>query len=143
MNTSTGTIVCLQVCAGPGKPMDSVASLRALADRGLEGDKHGKNGGDRQVLLMDEETLATLELAPGAVRENITTRGIPLQSLALGTRLRAGSAVLELTKPCTPCEFMDELRPGLRAASEGRRGMLARVISGGELAVGDVIEEIG
>jgi MOSC domain-containing protein YiiM len=41
---------------------------------------------------------------------------------------------------CDPCHRMDELRQGLRAELQGKRGMLARVVEGGEVAVGDEIE---
>jgi MOSC domain-containing protein YiiM len=41
---------------------------------------------------------------------------------------------------CDPCSRMDELRPGLRAELDGKRGMLAHVVEGGEIALGDAIE---
>ena len=119
--------------------MQQKESLRAIADLGLEGDQHAKRGSTRKVLFMDEETLTAFGLSAGRVRENITTRGIELKTLAPGTRLRVGSAVFEITKSCTPCEFINDLRPGLRAEMEGQRGMLARVIEGGELRVGDPV----
>ena len=135
-----GTIASIQVCPAPRAPMQAHESARAIEDWGLEGDRHGQSGGARQVLLMDEETLSTFGLGAGMVKENITTRGIDLKTLAPGTRLVIGSAVLELTKSCTPCSRMDEIRPGLREALEGQRGMLARVVEGGILRVGDSIE---
>ena len=135
-----GTIVSIQVCPAPRAPMQAQENARAIEDSGLEGDRHAQSGGTRQVLLMDEETLSTFGLAAGTVKENITTRGIDLKTLAPGTRLVIGSAVLELTKSCTPCSRMDEIRPGLREALEGQRGMLARVVAGGILRVGDPIE---
>lgn len=136
---NTGTITKLQVCAKRGEPMVSRESVRAIADLGLEGDAHAKQGSARQILLMDEETLSAFELPAGIVRENITTRGITLHSLATGTRVRVGDAILEITKFCTPCEFIEDMRPGLRAAMENQRGMLARVIEGGDMRVGDTI----
>jgi MOSC domain-containing protein YiiM len=120
--------------------MEAHASARVIEDWGLEGDRHANSGGTRQVLLMDEETLSAFGLAAGMVKENITTRGIDLKTLAPGTRLVIGSAVLELTKACTPCSRMDEIRPGLREALEGQRGLLARVVQGGLIRVGDPIE---
>jgi MOSC domain-containing protein YiiM len=60
-------------------------------------------------------------------------------ALPSGQRLHIGEAVLELTYACDPCERMDELRPGLRAAVDGRRGMLARVITSGIIRPGDPI----
>ncbi len=136
----SGTIVSLQVCPASRAPMEIKPSVRAQEDQGLEGDRHGKSGGPRQVLLMDEETLAAFQLAPGAVKENITTRGLALKTLSPGTRLQVGGAVLEITGDCNPCSRMDEIRPGLRAELQGQRGVLARVITSGDLRVGDAIE---
>jgi MOSC domain-containing protein YiiM len=125
--------------------MEMKQALRAIADLGLEGDYHTHEGSARQVLLMDAETLAVFGLSAGAVKENITTRGIAFKTLTPGLRLRIGGVLLEITKSCTPCSRMDEIQPGLRTALEGQRGMLARVLEGGELHVGDaiLIEEAG
>jgi MOSC domain-containing protein YiiM len=41
---------------------------------------------------------------------------------------------------CDPCSRMDEIRPGLQAELDGRRGMLARVVRSGEVSAGDVVE---
>ena len=121
-----GTIINLQICTAHRAPMRQKQTLRAIADLGLEGDLHAKQGSTRQVLFMDEETLTAFGLSAGRVRENITTRGIELKTLAPGTRLRVGGAVFEITKSCTPCDFIDDIRPGLREQMEGQRGMLAR-----------------
>ncbi len=142
MHDVKGTIISLQVAVARGEPMQKREALRALDDGGLEGDRHGRRGSTRQVLLMDEETLNLFGLEPGKIKENITTRGIALQSLPPGTRLRAGAALLELTQLCAPCEFMDQIRPGLQAAIQGQRGVLARVLEGGEMAVGDAVEVV-
>jgi MOSC domain-containing protein YiiM len=114
-------------------------ALSLVEGLGIEGDHHRKPGGSRQVLLMAEENCDAFGLAPGEVRENIVTRGIDLQSLVPGTRLEIGGALLEITKDCEPCAFIDRLRPGLRARMVGRRGMLSRVLRSGEIRVGDAI----
>lgn len=120
--------------------MRGVEAAVARTNFGLEGCGHARPGKKRQVLLIDEETLAEFELPPGRVKENITTRGIAIQSLPRGARIRSGAALLEIIGPCEPCKFMDSIRPGLLAASWGKRGVLARVIEGGEMRVGDVVE---
>jgi MOSC domain-containing protein YiiM len=140
--TPQGTIINLQICAARGEAMHRETSVRAIADLGLEGDSHAKKGSARQVLFIDEETIEGFGLSVGQVRENITTRGIALHSLAIGTRVRAGGAVFELTKDCAPCEFIEDIRPGLREKMEGHRGMLARVIESGNLKVGDTVEVV-
>jgi MOSC domain-containing protein YiiM len=88
---------------------------------------------------MAEENGDLFGVSPGEVRENIVTRGIDLQALAPGTRLAIGDAVLEITKDCPPCAFIDTVRPGLQARMEGRRGMLARVVASGEVRIGDAV----
>jgi MOSC domain-containing protein YiiM len=143
MGDTQGTIASLQVCAKHREPMQKLERVQVVQDHGLQGDYHAQTGGGtRQVLLMDEETLTEFELSAGVVKENITTRGLVLKTLAPGTRLRMGDAVLEITQSCTPCKHMDDIREGLRTALQGQRGMLARVIQGGELRVGDAIEVV-
>ena len=133
------TVVNLQLCPGTRLPMELVTSAKAIENLGLEGDRHAKADSKRQVLLIEAETLDKLGLRAGQVRENITTRGIALMNLPLGTRLRIGEAMFELTVECEPCNLMDQLRPGLKETLKGQRGMLARVTQSGALSVGDAI----
>ncbi len=119
------------------EPAVAVDLARALADHGFEGDAHAKAGSDRQILLMDQETLDDLGLRSGELKENLTTAGFPLYDQPSGALLRVGDAVLKLTGPCTLCAKTDAIRPGLRQEIAGRRGMLARVVEGGEIRVGD------
>src|SRR5882724_10032077 len=123
-------------------PMEEVAEVRALQDSGLEGCAHARTGSPRQVLLVDSETLELMELSPGIVRENITTRGINVNGLDEGQRLQVGTAQLEVSMVCTPCDMLEKIRPGLRREIRGRRGMLCRVIAGGMIRQGDRIERI-
>jgi len=123
-------------------PMEEVAEVRALQDSGLEGCAHARTGSPRQVLLVDSETLELMELSPGIIRENITTRGINVNGLDEGQRLQVGAAQLEISMVCTPCDMLEKIRPGLRREIPGRRGMLCRVIAGGMIRQGDRIERI-
>ena len=123
-------------------PMEEVAEVRALQDSGLEGCAHARTGSPRQVLLMDSETLELMELSPGIIRENITTRGINVNGLDAGQRLQVGAAQLEVSMVCTPCDMLEKIRPGLRRELRGRRGMLCRVIAGGVIRQGDRIERL-
>ena len=123
-------------------PMEGVVEVRALEDSGLDGCAHARTGSPRQVLLMDSETLELMELSPGIIRENITTRGINVNGLETGQRLQVGAAQLEVSMVCTPCDMLEKIRPGLRRELRGRRGMLCRVIAGGLIREGDRIERI-
>jgi len=122
--------------------MEELQEARLLADFGLEGCAHAKADSDRQVLLVDRETLEAMKLTPGILRENITTGGLNVNSLQVGLHLRIGEALLEVTMVCTPCNQMERIRPGLRKELWGRRGMLCRVLEGGIIRPGDSIEKV-
>jgi MOSC domain-containing protein YiiM len=113
--------------------------VRAIAGSGFEGCAHA-NPPKREVLFVSQQHLDALDLEPGAIRENLTIEGADVQDWQVGRQVRAGEAVFEITMVCDPCHKMDALREGLRAELEGRRGMLARVVEGGEVAVGDPVE---
>jgi MOSC domain-containing protein YiiM len=123
-------------------PMEEIAEIRAIEDSGFEGCAHARPNSGRQVLLVDSETLDLMGLQPGITRENITTRGINVNGLPAGQRLRLGNAQLEVSGPCNPCDLMEKIRPGLRRELRGRRGTLCRVIAGGTIRRGDAIEKI-
>jgi len=123
-------------------PMEELREARILADFGLEGCAHAQPTSSRQILLLDRETLEAMELQPGILRENITTEGLNVNSLEIGQRLRMGKAMLEVTMVCTPCNQMERIRPGLRKELWGRRGMLCRVLEGGVIRLGDLIEKL-
>jgi MOSC domain-containing protein YiiM len=121
--------------SGVSTPHDRV---QAVAGHGFEGCAHA-NPPKREVLFVSQEHLDGLQLAPGVIRENITVAGDDVERWPVGQRVRAGGALFEITMVCDPCERMDQIRDGLRQELEGRRGMLARVVEGGEIAVGDEV----
>ena len=141
MEDQHGTIVSLQLCIGHRKPMVFVENVEVVEGLGLRGDRHAIAESARQILLIENETLRDLELSPGQVKENITTRGIRLMHLERGQKMQVGDeAVLEVTKACTPCGRMDEIRSGLQSQLAGRRGILARALRGGVIRVADTIK---
>ena len=139
-------IISLQICVGHREPMNPVDSATFIEGFGIEGDRHAVKSGARtirQVLLMDEDTLEGFGLGIGQVRENVTVRGIDLHEVPAGQRLALGDdVVVEITQFCAPCERMDEVRPGLREELFEQRGMLATVISGGAVNVGDQVQVV-
>lgn len=137
---SPGIILSLQICPGYRKPMQMLDEVEVIENLGLKPDKHALPDSSRQVLLLEKETLDELGLKPGEVKENLTTQGIHLMSLKHKDRLRIGQNVLlEVTKACSPCSRMEEIRPGLKLELAGKRGMLSRVIIGGVIHKGDTI----
>jgi MOSC domain-containing protein YiiM len=113
--------------------MREFEEVSAVENKGFKECIHGRSGSAGQVLVMDFETLEEFGIAPGRARENITTRGIALETLSLGQRL-------QVTKPCEPCHQMDEIRQGLQEAIRGRRGLLCRVVEPGRIRRGDRVE---
>jgi MOSC domain-containing protein YiiM len=101
------------------------------------------------IELLDELRAGGFELAPGDIGENVTTRGIDLIALPLGTRLRLGpDAIVELTGLRNPCIQMDRFLPGLMAATLDRdadgalvrkAGVMSVVIEPGRVQPGDAI----
>jgi len=120
-------------------PLETIEVAQVVESAGLQGDRHSKVGNRRALLLMDHEVLEQHGLSAGAVREQITVKGLDLPNLVFGTRLLVGGAVLEVGAPCAPCQWIDEIRSGLRAELQGRRGRFVRVLRGGSIAVGDAI----
>lgn len=140
--TSSGQVVALFISPLKGQPMEARPEVTARADHGFESCAHARPGSSRQVLLIDSETLEEHSVPPGALKENITVEGVVVSALASGTQVRVGAALLEISKECAPCAFVDSVQPGLQEKLQGRRGhrgMLARVLEGGAIRVGDAI----
>jgi MOSC domain-containing protein YiiM len=135
-----GSVARIFLSVKSRQPMREVETVVALTDLGLEGSRHQRRGGKRQVLLMDSESLELFALVPGQIKENITTTGLALNDLTARQRLEIGEAVLEVTGRCEPCSRMDEIRMGLRTELQDRRGILCRIIQGGTIRRGDRIK---
>ena len=138
-----GTIVNLHLARVKDTPSDPVLEATAISGHGLKGDRSCWADNPRQVLVIDRETLDVLEMKPGQLKENITTTGLDLSLARPGAVLfiggRGGGVTMEIVGLCEPCGRMDAIRPGPREHLEGRRGMLAMVIEGGPIKVGDPI----
>ena len=160
------SIVAVSAKAAPGVDKPNRPSIRLVAGEGVEGDAHRgatvkhrsrvrrdpAQPNLRQVHLVAVELLEELvgrgfDVAPGRIGENITTSGVDLLGLPVGTRLRLGAdAVVELTGLRNPCAQLEELQPGLQGAvldrdPDGnlvrRAGVMAVVVAGGEVRPGD------
>jgi len=131
--------------------MELLDRAELIGGQGVAGDFRGtrKAGstGQNGVVLIEANDWADATRECGARlpwqerRANLLVEGLDLRQLP-GARLRIGSEVLvEITQECAPCERMEALHPGLRAALEPgwRAGARARVLQGGPVAVGDGI----
>ena len=142
-------------------------SIRLLAGLGVDGDAHSgetvkhrarvardpNQPNLRQVHLIHLELYGELrargfDVATGQMGENVTTRGIDLLGLPVGTRLHLRDAVVEVTGLRNPCAQLDRIQPGLLEATLDRddqgnlirkAGIMGIVLTGGEVSPGDRI----
>jgi MOSC domain-containing protein YiiM len=131
------------------KPADrfsrtSVERAVLATRQGIVGDMKGGSG-KRQLNVMFAETVAELEAegfhtAPGELGEQIVIAGLPVESRTAGTQLQIGeSAVISLGIPRTGCARFEHIQQRSKQSAAGRLGMMARVVAGGEIAVGDQV----
>ncbi len=151
----TGELIGICLAHEAGGALRSVAEVRVVPGKGLEGDRYfeGKGtwtehpGDGREVTLIEMEAIAAIlresgiELKPGDARRNLITRGVPLNHL-VGKEFRIGDVVLRGVRLCEPCSYMEsKTRPGVKAALKHRGGLRADVVTGGVIRVGDAIRE--
>ena len=130
-------ILSLNISFQKGEKKNPVDSLELVPKHGIVGDAHS---GDwhRQVSLLADEDIDLMrrkgiELNFGDFAENITTRGIELYTLPVGTRLNVGDAVLEVTQIGKECHNGCAIRAQVGDCIMPRRGIFAKVVKGGRI----------
>jgi MOSC domain-containing protein YiiM len=154
----TGTILQVSISRG-GVPKLPIRE-GIVGPLGIEGDGHAHpriHGGPDQALLIItiegiEELIARgYPLYPGALGENLTTRGLDRRQFRIGQQIRAGSALLEITRQRGPCATLDVystwLKKEILAADEtapawGLSGFYTRVLSPGRVRADDIISVV-
>lgn len=117
-------------------------------DFGLQGDAHAKQGWHRQISLLDNSSINKmrekgLTLSPGDFAENLTTDGIELMTLPLGTKLKTSRGVeLEITQIGKECHQHCQIYKQVGMCVMPLEGVFARILHGGDVAAGDDIEVI-
>jgi MOSC domain-containing protein YiiM len=143
----SGHVAWIGLRPGPRAAIRVVDSARLTADAGIEGDHLAARGGKRQVTLIQQEHLGAIAalagldaVDPALLRRNLVVSGISLAALR-DRCFRIGEAVLEGTGECQPCSRMEEnLGPGGYNAMRGHGGITARVLQGGLVRIGDMVE---
>ncbi|MGI4843096.1 MAG: MOSC domain-containing protein [Janthinobacterium lividum] len=144
MSRRLGTVLAIAARAPNAAAPAARERVHALAGCGLAGDIHADPRSPRQLLLAGAPAYRALGLPPHALRENLLL-DLDTAAFVSGTVLRIGAQVrLRLSFQCEACGSLDRHAPGLAHAIGARRGILARVLAGGEVRVGDpvaVLEE--
>ena len=115
-----------------------------MENYGLSGDAHGSSETHRQISLLAIESIKKmqdlgLDVGPGDFAENITTIGMDLKNLPIGTQLSAGVGILEVTQIGKKCHNHCEIGRQVGDCIMPKEGIFCRVITGGKVKVGDEI----
>lgn len=147
MENKTAIVVGLFVADAAGEPMQPRESIELMPGAGIPGDRYATGRGhwsdprwpDQQLTLVEAELCAALGLGIEALRRNIVTAGLALESL-IGVEFELGDARLAGVRPCDPCRYIETLtRAGLFDELAGRGGLRARVVRAGVVRLGDAI----
>ena len=138
-----GVIVSVNVAEKKGVRKQPVESITLVVDHGVEGDAHA-GPWHRQVSLLANESIEKMLAAcptvdPGAFGENVTTEGLVLYELPVGTRLYAGETLLEVTQIGKECHDRCAIFHQAGDCVMPREGIFAKVIEGGEITPGNGI----
>jgi MOSC domain-containing protein YiiM len=139
-------VIAVCISKNKGERKTPVASVELREEHGIVGDAHA---GDwhRQVSLLAQESIEKmqrlgLDVDSGDFAENITTRGIDLVSLAIGARLSIGETTVEVTQIGKECHSRCAIYHQAGDCVMPKEGIFARVIHGGVVKPGDLIETL-
>lgn len=140
-----GRVVAINISEKKGVPKKPIPEGNFIKDFGLEGDAHAGKW-HRQVSLLAQESIERMKaigikgLCSGKFAENITTEGIELHKLGVGTKLRIGEVLLEISQIGKECHEKCAIYKRVGQCIMPTEGIFARVLEGGKIRVGDNIE---
>jgi MOSC domain-containing protein YiiM len=147
MSNTRGEVLAISISRKKGIPKTNTQSALLREKWGIVGDAHA---GDwhRQISLLAMESIETMQakglnVHAGAFAENITTRFLTLPTLAIGTRLRIGQALLEITQIGKVCHARCAIYYKAGDCVMPREGIFACVLEGGEIFPGDTVTVLG
>jgi len=137
-------VVAINISMEKGKIKKPISEGKFIENHGLENDAHA---GDwhRQVSLLAQESIDKMindkiELSPGIFAENITTIGINLHEIPVGTILEIGETLQEVTQIGKECHKGCEIRNIVGDCVMPREGIFTKILRGGIIKPGDCIK---
>ena len=146
MEKICGKVLAVNISQKKGEKKNNINCGLFLENLGLENDAHAEAGIIRQVSLLAKESIEKirakgLDVNYGDFAENLTTEGIDLPSLPIGTRLKIGREVLlEVTQIGKVCHNRCNIFYTVGDCVMPREGIFAKVLVGGKIKVDDKIE---
>jgi len=140
-------VIAINISEGKGVPKQSIEKGFFAINHGLQGDAHAGEW-HRQVSLLGVESIEKIKkmglenLATGSFAENLTTEGICLFELPIGTQLQIGETVMEVTQIGKECHMGCAIRQKTGDCVMPREGIFAKVIVEGWIQPGDRLEVI-
>jgi len=139
------TVQLIHVGSSDGAELSTVDSARAVAGKGLEGDRHFHPEGapaGQALTLVEAEAVEDVGLPPGGTRRQLTVRGVRLNDL-VGRRFRVGDVECFGVELCEPCKHLESMtRPGIIRELAHRAGINADILNDGTISVGDEISPL-
>ncbi len=140
-------VIAVCISEKKGEQKHEVPQIELKKDHGIVGDAHAGNW-HRQVSLLGTESVDKVravlpEIAHGAFAENILTEGITLYQLPVGTKLRVGEVLLEVTQIGKECHQGCAIRQLTGDCVMPREGIFAIVLEEGVVRAGDSLEVAG
>ena len=141
-----GKIVAVSTSENKGERKKNVGEATLLVGLGLEGDAHA-GFQHRQVSLLALESIEKmrqkgLDVHPGDFAENLTTEGINLPVLPIGTKLKIGDVLMEVSQIGKECHNRCSIYYQAGDCVMPKEGIFAIVVTGGRIAKGDILEVI-
>lgn len=140
-------ILAVNISKTKGVPKETIPEGNFIEDFGLEGDAHGGKW-HRQVSLLGAESINKMKqvvvdgFCTGKFAENLTTEGIVLYELPVGTKLKIGETLHEVTQIGKECHVGCAIRKIVGDCIMPREGIFTKVLKSGVIKVGDEIEII-
>ncbi len=147
VNNISGKIISINISDRKGVKKTPVDVAEVMENSGIKGDAHAGGESLRQISLLAIESINKirdngLKVGPGDFAENITTEGIDLMGLPLGTRMRIGDIILEVSQIGKLCHTRCAIYYEAGDCVMPREGIFVKVLKGGTIRVGDLIEII-